>query len=203
MSPIVRCLVNRVLLFAVGWVFCVFALTLPVVSASAETEDLVAMRTSQIRAGFLYYVFKFVEWPDSETDDSANRALYVCLIADEDLYRYSPPVFSGQLIHGREVAMRLYNSVDQFVAGGVDQCDAVFFGKKITEDVSQLMNELAADHVLTIGEREQFLDSGGMVRMFERNNRIRFEVNMEFVQLAGLRIKSLLLQLADRVVEAG
>jgi len=57
--------------------------------------------------------------------------------------------------------------------------------------------------VLTVGEHEHFLDQGGIMRLFLENNRVRFSVNQQSADRAGLQISSRLLRLARAVIGAG
>jgi preprotein translocase subunit Sec61beta len=50
--------------------------------------------------------------------------------------------------------------------------------------------------VLTVGESEAFARQGGMIRFFEEDNRLRFEINPTAAEKVGLRISSKLLKLA-------
>jgi hypothetical protein len=59
-----------------------------------------------------------------------------------------------------------------------------------------------SDGILTVGEREDFAERGGVVRLVEKSDRIAFEINHEAARAAHLRIGSQLLRLAERVLPA-
>jgi hypothetical protein len=59
-----------------------------------------------------------------------------------------------------------------------------------------LNDQLKDKNVLSIGEAEQFLWTGGVIRFYEEDNRVRFEINLEAANLARLKISSKLLRLA-------
>ena len=56
---------------------------------------------------------------------------------------------------------------------------------------------------LTVSDAESFTDRGGMVGLFLRDNRLRFTVNRDAVERAGLRISSKALALAESVTGRG
>ena len=56
-------------------------------------------------------------------------------------------------------------------------------------------------HALTVGEHETFTRDGGIMRLYEDNNRLRIEVNLDAAQRSQLKISSKLLDLA-RIVRA-
>lgn len=59
----------------------------------------------------------------------------------------------------------------------------------------------AADSpVLTVGERDNFAQDGGMIGFCLEQNKIRFEINLDAAERAKLRISSRLLALAKTVI---
>jgi hypothetical protein len=54
---------------------------------------------------------------------------------------------------------------------------------------------------LSIGESEDFLKRGGMIRLFVEDNRIKFDVNVGAASRAKIRLSSKLLALARFVVD--
>jgi hypothetical protein len=55
--------------------------------------------------------------------------------------------------------------------------------------------------VLTVSDRDQFAQSGGMVGLFVEGGKMRFAINVEAAQRARLRFSSRLPALAKRVKE--
>jgi hypothetical protein len=53
--------------------------------------------------------------------------------------------------------------------------------------------------VLTVGESDWFIDSGGMIRLFLEGGKVRFEVNAGAAEQAQLKVSSQLLKLARAV----
>ena len=67
-----------------------------------------------------------------------------------------------------------------------------------TDDDSQvqIIRKVENDHVLTIGESDNFASNGGAFRFFTEENKMRFEVNTDATDRAKLKISSKLLKLA-------
>ena len=55
--------------------------------------------------------------------------------------------------------------------------------------------------VLSVGETEDFIDQGGIVKFVADNGRIQFQINHKAASDAGLYISSRLLVVATRVIE--
>jgi preprotein translocase subunit Sec61beta len=53
--------------------------------------------------------------------------------------------------------------------------------------------------ILTVGEPEDFINAGGMIRFTESGHRIKFQINPDAAERASLKVSSRLLRLADIV----
>ncbi len=65
--------------------------------------------------------------------------------------------------------------------------------------MAKILEILQGAHVLTVGETDRFAQSGGMINFVLEENRVRFEINVEAADRAGLKISSKLLELAHVV----
>ena len=73
----------------------------------------------------------------------------------------------------------------------------MFISKSI--DPAALVDTLAAvkgKQVLTIGETKNFIKSGGVINLFNRNGRLFFEINGATARQQQLKLSSRLLKLA-------
>jgi hypothetical protein len=55
--------------------------------------------------------------------------------------------------------------------------------------------------VLTVGDMNGFLESGGVINLIMENNKVHFEINISAAKRAGIAIRSQLLKLAKRVIK--
>jgi len=76
----------------------------------------------------------------------------------------------------------------------------LFIGKKESAHVPELIAILRNMPVLTIGESDDFLQQGGIIRFCWEERKVRFEVNQEAAGKANLKISSRLLLLAKTVI---
>ena len=54
--------------------------------------------------------------------------------------------------------------------------------------------------MLTVGDTEGFLETGGMIRFVQDKDRIRWEINQTPLRQAGMRLNSQILKHAKRVI---
>jgi hypothetical protein len=78
--------------------------------------------------------------------------------------------------------------------------DLVFLARQDSVRTEALTRAVSGRPVLTVGETDEFLNSGGMVAFRVQERRIRFDVNLEPTRAAQLDISSKLLRVAGRVI---
>lgn len=76
----------------------------------------------------------------------------------------------------------------------------LFISRSEDRRLAVLLANLRNAPVLTVGEADDFLGAGGMIRFCLEGNKVRFEINREAAESARLRISSQLLLLAKKVV---
>src|ERR1017187_6776014 len=69
-------------------------------------------------------------------------------------------------------------------------------GASDRKEIARIVQSVGRWPVLTIGERVQFSRLGGVIAFIRDGNRIRFEINLDAAERAGLHVSSKLLRLA-------
>jgi len=149
-----------------------------------------ASREMRLKASFIYNMAKFVEWP-ADTAEKQFQATNLCFL-DVDQWRWLiDKSLRDKKIHGEPLILRYPDSIDN-----IDGCSVLFIAAANPVLYQYSMAHLPQQHVLTIGEDQDFLSSGGMVNFYTERNRLRFEINPLAAKRAGLLISSKLLSLA-------
>ena len=86
---------------------------------------------------------------------------------------------------------------------GFQGCNIVFLSLFEERHLSATLRSLHDLPVLTIGETEDFLSDGGMIRFHLEGEKIRFDVNLDGADSSHLKISSRLLLLATSVIHGG
>ena len=132
---------------------------------------------------------QFVEWPSVAL--SGRQTLDLCVAAADPVGPDLDALVANERIDGRNLAVRrIQREAD------VASCHVLFLSATAGPARSALLQRAAALPVLTIGDEDRFLDTGGIIRLRLVDDRIRFDVNAAAAQRVGLRISSQLLQLA-------
>ena len=91
-----------------------------------------------------------------------------------------------------------FTSIDE-IAG----CDILFVAASEKSRFAQILEALKNSHVLTVGDVEPLARIGGVMNFKLIDNKVRFEINVDAADRAGLKISSQLLRLADLVDDSG
>lgn len=156
-------------------------------SFHSVADETAVNKEYQIKAAYLYNILKFVDWPENKI----QLPLMLCVYGKNPFGELLKPLES-RTVAGRSIR------ISYIVNTPASTCDVVFIGKSSNEQIIKLITVLGGKGVLTVGEQPGFLDAGGIVEFVEKNNTIRFNVNMTRAQKIGLPINS---QLTDTALE--
>jgi hypothetical protein len=79
----------------------------------------------------------------------------------------------------------------------------LFLSRDEARNQAAILKSLRGTPVLTVGETDNFLSDGGMIRFHLEENRIRFDIDLDAAESAHLKISSRLLLLASMVTQSG
>jgi hypothetical protein len=145
----------------------------------------------RLKAAFLFHFAEFVEWPP----ENASGPFVICIVGEDPFHGDLEEAVQGKSIATRVVRIRHIKQVPE-----VRGCHVLFIDKDESKNVSASISGLHQLPVLTVGESDDFLDQGGIIRMFVEDRKIRFEINQGAAETANLKISSRLLLLATAVV---
>jgi hypothetical protein len=164
---------------------------LALVPQSSSLED-------EVKAAFIYNFAQFIQWPN-RAFPTRNSPFTMCAIGDPAEGTLEKTI-EGERLNGRSITVRRLTPTDR-----LQGCHLVYVGaleaKRSEEVITAAKRIFASDGVpiLTIGDSEDFIDLGGMIRFTQADRRIRFEINPDAAQRVSLRVSSRLLRLADIV----
>jgi hypothetical protein len=170
---------------------CVLSLTAPQPIGAAQNS---IPSEYEWKANFLAKSASFVDWQGDSPVRMAN-AFRWCVFG----------TFSfGTLLaeHTRDVVFEGRKSEVKWIHKEAElaSCQIIFVSRSEEKRYAKVLDAARAGRGLTVGETSSFLDAGGMVALLAEGNSPVFEVNLEAVEGARLKMSSRLLSLARRVV---
>ncbi len=144
----------------------------------------------QIKAAFLFNFAKFVQWPDTAFGSESN--LQICVLGDNPI---SPALstIENKTAQGRNVVVRR-----SLKASEAAECNILY----VADARALPAAGRAAPGALTVSDSTGFAEAGGMIGLVTLDNKVRFEVNLDAINDAGLKVSAQLLKLAKAVYRA-
>jgi hypothetical protein len=140
-----------------------------------------------VKAAFLFNFAKFAEWPTLRI----GAPIIVCIIGDEEIAAALAGTVRGQNISGHPVDVSRPADTASRRA-----CQLLFIADVAMRRSADGLDDVRTMPVLTVSDRKGFSDAGGIIELFVENERMRFAINTDAADRAGLRLSSRLLRLA-------
>jgi len=145
----------------------------------------------RVKAAFVLNFTRFTQWPD-ESFAGTDAPCRLCVVGNRGGLEAAFRTLDGKKVGTRLLRVRF--------VGGTDDCrgcNAVFVGKDIGRSaLSDIFTAVKDSPVLTIGETEDFIRRGGMIRFFVQEGRLRFEIDPKKAWQQHIKLSSRLLNLA-------
>jgi hypothetical protein len=149
-----------------------------------------ALTEYEVKAGFLYHFGWFVEWPDT-TDQGRAPAFTIGVLGAHPFGGVLDDIMRGKSIGERPVVIQYYQRVEEVVS-----CHILFISASEAEGLPAILSGLGEAGVLTVSDMERFTERGGMISLRLVGQKVRFDINMDATERAGLKLSSQLLRLA-------
>lgn len=151
---------------------------------------------ADLKAALVFNFARYVEWPE-QAFASREAPITICVLGRDRL----GAAFAA--LDGRKLQSRAARVRTGVATNDMRGCHVVFVGDLAERQYAGVVRSLAGQPVLTIGEAENFIDSGGAIGIVEGEQRLQFEVNRNALEQAHLKVSSQLLKLARAVVGQG
>jgi len=154
-------------------------------AAAVSTSTL-----EELTLAYLYNFLKFTEWPEA---DSLSE-ITICITKNSKLGAY-PDALTGRLAQNKKVIIKQLETVKE-----PSMCQLLFLDQSENfMSMGQLLKQVEKLPVLTVSDKPDFLDMGGMIVLIENDNRLQFVVDLYNVRKVGLNLSSQVLQIARDV----
>jgi hypothetical protein len=143
----------------------------------------------RIKAAFLYNFTSFVTWPE----EFAGQTGFTLCVFGDDPFGVLLDRLAGKSVKNTKLVVRRLESLAL-----LDQCQLVFISEISSEQLGATLALLHRLPVLTVSDMHGFTELGGIIEFRIIDNKVRFDINLNAAESAGLTISSKLLSLATR-----
>lgn len=173
------------------WVLIVlWIMAVDVLNVQAQSQELPEYA---VKAAFIYKFTKFVDWPAHAFADP-KEPFSICVLGKDPFGNVLDQIFSGKTVNGREPVVKRSNSVEE-----LKRCHILFISSSEKKRLARIIEVIKFAGILTIGDMDQFAESGGIIGLNEQDKKINIEINVEAVKRSDLKISSKLLIIGKTV----
>lgn len=153
-----------------------------------------------VKAAILFNLIRFVEWPVSAVPDPSAPWI-VATFGQDALQKRMVEMAASAGLSSRVSVLEVGE------LGQLEDCrdgiKVLYIARSAHKLIPQILDLLQARPVLTVGDDEGFVIRGGMMNYVRRNNRIRFDINLDQAEKSRLKMSSRLFSLARVIVRDG
>jgi len=167
-----------------GKLCLVLAITWGIIGSAYAENDT----ASAVKIGFLYNFFKFIDWPPNADTSNGYRLCTTGLNSlGEGLLALQDKTINNKSL-----------SIKRGVSGKeLKNCHMIFIGAD--EDTGKPIGDSQGLAIVTVSDKPDFINQGGIIGLIQANNRLAFEVNLDVAKATNIRISAQMLELAKRI----
>ena len=144
----------------------------------------------EVKAAFIVNFVQFIEWP-AGSFESAAAPMVIATVGADPFHGALEESCADVVVGGRPLVVKHFATAAKVHGAHV----LIVTGSSDNELVS-VLQRIGSSGLLTIGETDQFISNGGVIRFYQENKHLRFEINQEAVERARLQISAKLRRLA-------
>jgi hypothetical protein len=138
-----------------------------------------------LKAAFLYRFTDYVEWADNNTGEYFT----IAVLGKSGITSPLVDIAKDKKIKGKKIIIKEYQNIND-----VDSCQMLFISNKYNGDVGTITSKVGDRPMLIVAEQNDACEKGAHINFLISENKLKFEVNLNAVARAGLKISSQLLQ---------
>lgn len=176
-----------------GWasVFLLPVLALLALNGQAEPAPNAAPEY-QIKSVYLYHLANFVTWPDNAFENTTSPFI-ICILGEDPFSPYLTLTMDNETVKGRKIQLVYIKKLPALLP----DCHILFVGDSEGGNLASIFKKLENKPVLTISDITDFVIDGGMVKFYNRNNKVRIALSPERIKKVKLEPNANLLRVAD------
>lgn len=171
----------RQLTITIFFMICVF-ITPSVYASSAELEE---------KARHIIKLSRYVSW--ERTERNQQPEFHLCILQEPRLANKLKNIKNIKIKRRALLVRSIYDVAE------VQKCHVLFINRAHTGKVKRNIALLNRMGILTISDADKFIESGGMIKIFSKNDQYNFSINLIALRSANLLINHAILRVADHV----
>ncbi|RKZ51724.1 MAG: hypothetical protein DRR16_32465 [Candidatus Parabeggiatoa sp. nov. 3] len=139
----------------------------------------------QAKANYLLRFSEIMSWP-STAFNNADTPIRICLLGES--LNHFEALLLDQRVKGRTIKV-LHFLETWYNLKELDICHILFISQSEQPLLSNILAYTQHSPILTVSEIEDFVLEGGMIQFYKRDNQVRFMLDPETIEEAGIIIQ--------------
>lgn len=153
-----------------------------------QEEARLTLREYYLKAAFLQYVSRSVEWPEDALDENIN----VCVLGDIPSKKGIDSV-DGRPAQSKTIKVLYIDDYQKAVEPKA--CQILYVTNSEKNSMKKIIQSTQGKPILTFGDMEGFAEEGGTMNFYVLNNRMAIMINLEATADSELVLNEKMLQL--------
>lgn len=146
----------------------------------------------EIKAAFLFHFTQFVEWPSTNATNAIPFRIGVP--GDNPFGNALNEIVKGESVHGHKLIVEYSQDVEDLT-----NCRILFISNHEQQHLPAILEKLRGRPILTVSDCDGFARQGGIIAFYLNAGKVRFQINPEAADRAGLKLSSQLMRLGQIV----
>ena len=172
-----------------------------IAAGGAAARETPSQMEYDVKAAFIYNFVRVTKWPKCALGSDAKK-LVIGVLGKSPIRSALRPYQAAEL-KDRKLDIRHFDKPEE-----IKDCHVLYVAASQQEEVEKTLKKLKGSSTLTMGEFDGFAQGGGIVNFYKVKKQvrheanIRFEINLDAMKRAGLKISTGVLDLAKLVRDA-
>lgn len=149
---------------------------------------------NSLRGVWLERFTRFVDWPSAHRVNQPGQPFELCVLGDGNFANLLKSLYAKQTIKGKPVRVHALDA-----GASQSHCDLLFLAEQPAATRDSILKQAFSQATLVISASAGYAEAGSHINLYEESGFLRFEINLDSIQQAGLTVSSHLLKIA-RVV---
>lgn len=149
-------------------------------------------REQALKAACIFNFCQFITWP-ADAFDAPSSSIVIGVYGNDAFGAVLEAMVRGEIVRGRPIQVRRCRRAEDSL-----DCHMLFVSGTEARSAT-LLRFIQNRRIVSVGENDDFISSGGMITLTAVQNRVRLRINLPAVRAGGVSVSSKLLRLADIV----
>lgn len=151
-----------------------------------------ASQEYQLKAAYLLNFARFIYWPEEVFSDESSD-FNICVYGDNP-FGDNLDKLSNKKIQKKGINVKYTSDISKKLF-----CHMVFISESEKNKYVEIINGISDQSILTVSDIDGFCEAGGMIGFIRIKNKIKFEINIDKSTSAGIKYRSQLLEVAEKL----